>query len=181
MILDATAANRFIWCKKDSESVIWIDIEKNLEVKPTIYADNSQSPFLPKFFDTIIFDPPHGWGGGNPIYLYPDAETYNSKFSKPRLIPTYYGWDKFKNHWELIGYLYKAQKEFYRILKDDGMLWFKWNTIRISLHRALSLFELWHIMMEISVKSPTQSAGNNPTYWVCMMKKKVDYVQSILC
>lgn len=180
MILDATAANRTMWLSKDMEGIIYIDMEKKLEVKPMIYCDNTNTPFLPKFFDTIFYDPPFGWGEGHPLYKYPDAASVPYWVSKYGSIPRYYGWDKHKNQQELIVHLYRAQKEFHRILKDDGVLWLKWNVIKISIHRVLSIFELWFVMLELPVKAPTQTAGKSQTYWVCLMKKKRDYVQSTL-
>lgn len=180
MILDATAANRTMWRHKNSEHIIYIDMEKKLEVKPTIYADNSNTPFLPKFFDSVFFDPPHGWGEGHPFYKYPDARSFKEKWQGYGDIPRYYGWDKLKNQHELIVYLWRAQREFHRILKDDGVLWLKWNTQLISIHRVLSIFEDWIIMLELPVKAPTQTAGKSQTYWVCLMKKKRDYIQNTL-
>lgn len=180
MILDATAGNRTMWHYKDSEYIIYIDLERKLEVKPTIYADNSSTPFFDKVFDTIFYDPPHGWGEGHPFYKYPDSKSFKEKWQGYGEIPRYYGWDKYKNQQELIVHLYRAQKEFHRIMKDGGVLWLKWNTTLISIHRVLSLFDLWFIMLELPIKAPTQTAGKSQTYWVCMMKKKKDYVQSTL-
>jgi len=59
VILDATAGNRKMWRKKDYLDIIYLDIEKGLEVKPTIIADNTQTPFKDKTFHTIFYDPPH--------------------------------------------------------------------------------------------------------------------------
>jgi hypothetical protein len=77
-------------------------------------------------------------------------------------------------------HLYRAQKEFHRILKDDGMLWLKWNTLLISINRVLALFDLWFVMLKLPVKSPTQTAGKSQTYWVCLMKEKREVVQTAL-
>jgi len=63
MILDATAGNRTMWKVKDAEGIIYIDMERRLMNKPTIFADNNTTPFLDKAFDTIFYDPPHKWGG----------------------------------------------------------------------------------------------------------------------
>jgi len=180
MILDATAGNRTMWRYKDSEYIIYIDMEKKLEVKPTIFAVNINTPFLDKLFDTIFYDPPYGWGEGIPLYKYPDAASVPYWVSKYMNAPRYYGWDKFNNQQELIVHLYRAQKEFHRILKDDGVLWLKWNIVKIPIHRVLAIFDLWFIMLELPVKAPTQTAGKGQTYWICLMKQKRDYVQSTL-
>jgi len=180
MILDATAANRTMWGKKNMEGIIYIDIEHKLEVKPTIYADNTSTPFLPKFFDSIFYDPPHGWGEGHPFYKYPDAKSFKEKWKGYGDIPRYYGWDKYKSQQELLTHLYRAQREFHRILKDDGILWLKWNTMLISINRILSIFDLWFVMLDLRIRAPTQTAGSSQTYWVAMMKEKREYVQATL-
>lgn len=180
MILDATAANRTMWGKKNVEGIIYIDLERKLTVKPTIYADNSSTPFFDKVFDSIFYDPPHGWGEGHPFYKYPDAKSFKEKWKGYGDIPRYYGWDKYKSQQELLVHLYKAQREFHRILKDDGMLWLKWNTTLISIHRILAIFDLWFVMLDLRIRAPTQTAGNSATYWVAMMKEKREYVQASL-
>jgi len=48
-----------MWTHKNSKNIIYIDIEKQLWNKPTIYADCTQTPFKDKTFDAIFFDPPH--------------------------------------------------------------------------------------------------------------------------
>jgi hypothetical protein len=180
MILDATAGNRTMWLSKNQDSIIYIDLERKLEVKPTIYADHSSTPFFDKVFDSIFFDPPHGWGVGHPFYKYPDAKSFKEKWQGYGDIPRYYGWDKNKNQQELIVHLWRAQKEFARILKDDGLLWLKWNTQLISIRRVLAVFDYWKSMLELPVKAPTQTAGKSQTYWVCLTKEKRDYVQTTL-
>jgi len=172
MILDATAGNRTMYETKDVNKIIYIDIEKQLWRKPTIYADCTRTPFKPKTFHTIFFDPPHDWG----------AEPFDfeqGKFTKrrqwARTYPfqfTYYGWDKYKNRTQLIKFIYNAQKEFLRILKDDGLLWLKWNEVRIPLNNILAIFKNWQILMILRVNDPTHTASEHQTYWVCMCKKE---------
>jgi hypothetical protein len=180
VILDATAGNRTMWKHKNSQNIIYIDMEKKLEVKPTIFADNTNTPFLSGIFDTIFYDPPHGWGQGHPFYKYPDAESFKKKWQGYGEIPRYYGWDKYKNQHELLVHLWRAQREFFRILKDDGLLWLKWNIQEISIHRVLSIFADWNVMLELPVKAHSQTAGKSQTYWVCLCKKKKEIVQTTL-
>jgi hypothetical protein len=180
MILDATAGNRTIWQNKDNESIIYIDMEKQLQRKPTIFADNTTTPFFDKFFSTIFYDPPHDFGG--PPFdhkLKLSAETAEFIKHHPFCI-TYYGWDKYKNQMELIVHMYQAQKEFHRILADDGLLWFKWCEIKITLQRALVLFEDWQILMVINLADPTKTWGKKKSFWVCLAKEKRDYLQTTL-
>jgi len=172
MILDATAGNRTMWQHKNSANIIYIDIQKKLAVKPTIFADNMQTPFKDKIFDTIFYDPPHDYGskqGYQPEY-WSEKKQYAQKH-----VPfafTYYGWDKYKTWQSLLRHIYFAQKELARILKDNGLLFFKWCEITKNIDRVLSLFDNWTVLMRIYVTSPTHTAGIKQTYWIVMQKKE---------
>ena len=180
MILDATAGNRTMWQHKNSENIIYLDMERQLERKPTIFADNTKTPFKPKIFDTIFYDPPHTWGVYNHWHSYPKrTEEYLKKFND-KAIPRYYGWDKYATKSELLRHVYEAGKEFYRILKDDGLLWLKWNEMKISIHTILGLLPDWNELLRIYVKAPSQTAGKHQTYWICLEKKKKKYEQLTL-
>ena len=180
MILDATAGNRTMWQTAYDNDTIYLDIEKRLAVKPDIFADNTNTPFLPLTFDTIFYDPPHMYGDKSSYYVHPDTKSFKEKWQGYGEIPRYYGGDRYKNQTELISHIYKAQREFYRILKDDGLLWLKWNETCITLNRVLRLFEHWSIMLTLHIKSPTQTAGTKKTYWICLKKEKVEIVQTAL-
>lgn len=180
MILDATAANRTIWLKKDNEYTIYIDMEKQLKYKPTIFADNTNTPFLDKSFDTIFYDPPHDYGAP-PFNHTLESNRENAEFIKKHpFCLTYYGWDKYKNQQELLIHIYKAQKEFHRILKNDGLLWFKWCEVKMTLNRILKLFEDWNILMIINLSDPTKTWGKQKSYWVCLSKEKREFMQLTL-
>jgi len=180
MILDATAGNRTIWQNKDNENIVYIDMEKQLQRKPTIFADNTNTPFLPKTFSTIFYDPPHDFGAkpfDHTLKHTPETAEY---ISHHPFCTTYYGWDKYKNQMALIVHMYKALQEFYRILTDDGLVWFKWCEVKISLHRVLALFKDWYILMIINLADPTKTWGKKPAYWICMSKIKREFVQKTL-
>jgi len=181
LILDATAGNRTMWQHKNTENIIYIDIEKRLHIKPTIFADNTKTPFLASSFDTIIYDPPHRWGGEvtyAPIYPG-EIKRLKQKFKGQPF--TYYGWDKYQTRLDFIRHLYYAQHEFKRILKDDGLLWMKWNEMYMKLRRVLSIFDNWTILMEILVSPKTHTYGKEDTYWVVMQKKVMVMKQAHLC
>ena len=180
MILDATSSNRTMWKTKDIEGIIYIDMEKKLEVKPTLFADNTNTPFLDKSFDTIFYDPPHSYATYTGIYSFPDKASFQAKWQGYGDIPRYYGWDKYKSQQALLVHIYRAQKEFHRILKDDGMLWVKWNEMDITVRRILALFEEWYELLHLYIKSPTQTFGKSQTYWLCLMKERREYLQTTL-
>lgn len=180
MILDATAGNRTIWQHKNSKNIIYIDSQRKLTTKPTIFADNTYTPFLDNIFSTIFYDPPHDWGskeGYHPEY-YIEIKRWAAKH-KPFAF-TYYGWDVYQSYQELLHHIFKAQKEFYRILKPDGLLWFKWCEIRKPLNKVITLFVDWTELLRIYVKSPTQTAGTGQTFWVCLEKKQRNDIQLTL-
>jgi len=170
-ILDATAGNRTMWQTKNSENIIYIDIQKQLWVKPTIYASNEQTPFRDKQFHTIFYDPPHDYGDKPFDFNMGKVAVHKQWLRKKPFGHTYYGWDIYKTKRELIAHIWRAQKEFQRILRDDGLLWVKWCEIRLSLKRLLNIFADWRLLMKIHVKSPTQTWGNKQTYWLLFEKK----------
>ena len=180
MILDATAGNRAMWQKKQAEPIIYIDIEKRLQRKPTIFADNTNTPFLSKSFSTIFYDPPHSWRSYTSRHSYPSKALLRSKYPSKKSTPQYYGWDKYDSRQAIIKHIHLAQVEFQRILKDDGLLWFKWSEVELTLRRVLVLFDDWIKLMILYISDPTQTAGNVQTYWVCLCKKNIGGEQTRL-
>lgn len=180
MILDATAGNRLLWLVKKSDNIVYLDRQTRLQVKPTIFADNTQTPFMPKCFDTIIFDPPHDIGGGDGFFSHPNAEEYNKIYSHKRDTPTYYGAEIFNSKTQLIKYIYHAQEEFKRILKDDGLLIVKWCDIQLTLNRFIIIFLDWTLLMQIRADQPTHTFKQNKTYWLYMEKRKANNKQVTL-
>lgn len=180
MILDASAGNRTMWAHKNSENIIYIDIERRLERKPTIFCSNEQTPFLSESFDTIFYDPPHSYGSKGHYHTYPcRSKEYLEKWHD-QAIPRYYGWDRYKTRSQLITQLYFAEQEFYRILKPDGLLWLKWNEIKIRLYKILTIFNDWNILMKLFITSPFHTASEHKTYWLCMEKKNRSTKQTSL-
>ena len=172
MILDATAGNRTMWRHKSVPGIIYIDIERYLRCKPTIFADNTCTPFHDNNFNTIFYDPPHAWYGAEHRRRKRGDTTHTNTYDMRNPRKTYYGWDKYQSKGGLMGHIYKAQIEFSRILKGGGLLWLKWNEFRIPLKQVLKLFTNWTVLMILYIKSPTQTAGKHQTFWVCMQKKE---------
>ena len=167
-ILDATAANRCIWETKESRWIVYMDVEPELEVKPDVICDNRHTPYPDGYFHHIVFDPPHGWKDkiGENIYSCrnkADQQTFKNKYGDVKYgfvtskIPTYYGMDKYKSKTALLGYINKALQEFYRILAIDGVL-----------------------MMKLKIGDASQTWGSTQTWWVLLMKKGKDHIQTEL-
>jgi len=174
MILDATAGNRSIYTFKHSQNIIYLDRQKELKIKPTIFADDMFLPFKDSVFDMIIFDPPHQWTTKGttsiPVYSIPQGKKHAMLLGVKG--HTYYGIEQYSSKTELIKYIYNAQKEFKRVLKDDGVLLFKWCEVEIKVNRILGVFQDWRELMRLPIKSPFQVAGVQQTYWVMMEKKR---------
>jgi len=175
MILDATAGNRKIWINKNDENIIHIDIERGLEVKPTIFADNTQTPFQNDTFDTIFYDPPFAWNFKSMFFGFPNRTEQYKKYTTlgyRNCSTSYYGVERYKSKTALISHVFKAQKEFCRILKNDGLLWVKWNELRLKLDRVLPLFnDGWNELMRLEIKDRSQTLSETQTYWVVFTKK----------
>lgn len=171
MILDATAANRQMWKKKDSENIVYLDSQLRLQVPPTLFANNERTPFKDCTFDTIFYDPPHRWNWTGSYYSFPNAEEAKEIWGDKKGVITYYGWDVYKTRGDLIKHIIKAQSEFHRILTDDGLLWLKWNELEIKLLNVLGIFQQWNELMRLYVESPLQRKKDVQTYWILFEKK----------
>jgi len=180
MILDATAGNRTMWQWKDCPDILHIDMDNELEVKPDMLADNTQLPFLPQTFNTIFYDPPHTWGGHTHYFSFRNRAERAKVFPHCTGVPTYYGWDKYKTKDALINHLNRAAKEFRRVLKDDGLLWIKWNEMSMPLRTILVIFREWVELMRLYVHDPSHTAGQAQTYWILLTKEKGEGIQTTL-
>lgn len=180
MILDATAGNRTMWLTKDVEGIIYIDMEKKLTVKPTIFCSNINTPFPNGTFTSIFYDPPHFYNDTGSFYSIPDKETYLKKWQGYGEIPRYYGGDKYKTQMALLHHIFDAQKEFQRILTTNGLLWLKWNETYITIHTVMHLFEHWHELLRIPVRLNNPNRTTKQTYWICMCKKEQKLIQTEL-
>ena len=168
-ILDATASYRSIWRKKEPDRVLWIDIEPEIELKPDILMDCTNTDFEDGRFHTIFFDPPHSYNftKNTGIHQTPSRKLQKEKWGNTG---SYYGFERYKSKTELLRFIDKAQLEFLRILSDDGILWFKWGELRESVDNVLHIFDKWDIMMKMEVAYRGKVVGAR-TYWFALMKK----------
>jgi len=166
-ILDATASYRSMWKTKESDRVLWIDIEPEIELKPDLVMDCTKTDFDEGRFHTIFFDPPHNYGHtkNTGVHQTPRRSVQREKWGNTG---AYYGFDKYKTKAELLGFIDNAQQEFLRILSNDGILWFKWAELRATLSDILPIFRGWEVMTKHEVAYRGQVKTR--TWWVAFMK-----------
>jgi len=169
--LDATSANRTMWKTKEHPQIIYIDIEEELEFKPTKIMDCTRTDFKDKSIPVIWFDPPQIVGGkkNGGIYAIPSKKVFDEKYPKyKQKHPRYYGSDKFKNKEELMNFLNKSALEFHRILQDDGILMVKWAEVVATTNDIIPLFSNFIEMMRIPIKSVHKTTRGS--FWIVFMK-----------
>jgi hypothetical protein len=172
-ILDATAGNRTLWTCKDDPRILFIDVEPDLDRKPDLLLDCTNTGFPDARFHTIVFDPPHqtGRAKNEGVFCTPNRREYDAKWPQYKRPgpPRYYGSDKYKNKAELMVFLHKAGKEFSRILSDDGILLLKWGENLAEVGAVLPLFDDFKEVMRTSRVIGRSAKGG---VWVLLMKKK---------
>jgi len=184
-ILDATAANRAFWRTKESNHILWIDIEPELEIKPDLVLDCTNTGFPDESIMMIIFDPPHWWGDtpGENFFSCRNKEEkrqFEEKYGLGRHGATYYGTDKYQTKHALLGFLHKAQLEFQRILYPDGILWLNWSEVKLELNRIMPFFRDWDEMLRLPIGSKLQTLSTYQNWWVMLMKKDRPDPQTML-
>lgn len=115
-ILDPCCGSKMFYYEKDCPIVTFGDIReldthlcdgRSLCIKPDIFLDVTNLEFPSGEFDVVIFDPPHLINTGDNSWL---------KLKYGRLDKKEY------KQW-----LQKGFAECFRVLKQDGVLIFKWN------------------------------------------------------
>lgn len=151
-ILDAACGGRMFWFDKFNPNVLFSDIReeehilcdgRRHEVKPDVIADFRSLPFENEKFKLVVFDPPH-----------------LNKLGKSSWMAKKYG--VLGMNWE--NDIREGFKECFRVLKEDGILIFKWNETQIKVKKVIQLAE-----QEPLFGHKTQRSGK--TIWLCFMKK----------
>jgi hypothetical protein len=185
MILDAGCGNRCMWQTKDNPDIIFIDVEKQLEHKPNLFASNTNLPFKTETFDTLFFDPPFKWNcDDHPFWSFPNTTLQKAMYpnmNDNRKAPVYYGIERYPNRSALVAYIYKAEKEIYRVLKNDGILWVRWcEMVNMTHNQVLAIFQNWHLCLTHEINSSKQTSSEIGSWWFMLMKKPLNYNQEVL-
>jgi len=160
-ILDACCGGKMMWFNKNHPNVIYIDNRKeekghiqkgynpNHEVNPDIVMDFRDLKFPDNSFKLVVFDPPH-------LTTLTETSIMKKKFGVLNA-----------ETWQ--GDLKKAFKECWRVLDNYGTLIIKWNDIKITYKKLLSLFNEDLLFMNITAGQKALKQKNR-SYWFCFMK-----------
>lgn len=150
-ILDACCGGRHWWFDKDNKNTIYMDIrsepkgtiklQTNWSVEPDVIASYCEMPFEDQSFNLIAWDIPHK--------LKNDSGIISKKYG-------YLG-DNWKQNTS------KGFEECFRVLKDKGVLIFKFNDLDVSFKEVLSLFPIRPLF-----GTPTKKGVNNTAFFVFM-------------
>lgn len=152
-ILDPCSGSRMMWFDKFNQLTLFGDNRefsgtlcdgRHLEIKPDLPMDFTKIPFDDGQFALVAFDPPHLIRAGKTSWI---AKKYG----------------KLTSSWKQD--LKKGFSECFRVLKDDGVLIFKWNETQIPLSEILSIVDYKPLFGHRSGKKMN-------THWVTFMKNQ---------
>ena len=167
-ILDITCGMRGIWFDKHHPAAIYCDRRKehfvsehgtvksvrNIDVNPDVLCDFTNLPFDDGKFDLVVFDPPHLIGNDNSwikkMYSY-----YPTKEDALRDIK-------------------KGFDEGMRVLRDGGVLIFKWAETRIPTRDIINAIGTEPLFGH-------RSGKKSNTHWMCFMKIPKDETYDTSC
>lgn len=137
-ILDACCGSRMFWYDRQESHTTYMDIRREVlrykdrqleriaEINPDVIGDFRNMPFPDATFDLVIFDPPHLIKAGKKSWL---AKKYGTL--------------------DLMSWqndLYKGFWECQRVLKDNGILLFKWNEEQIPFRDVMKAIQCQPIL-----------------------------------
>mgnify|MGYP005670013421 FL=1 len=154
-ILDACCGGRHWWIDKNNKNTIYMDIrsepkgtislQTNWSVQPDIISSYTDMPFENESFNLVAWDIPHK--------IKKDKGIITKKYG-------YLGNDWKKNTRD-------GFNECFRVLKDKGVLIFKFNDLDIQFKEILSLFPVKPLF-----GTPTKKGVNNTAFFVFMKVKE---------
>lgn len=149
-ILDVCCGSKMFWFDKDNKNTIFMDNReledilcdgRKLKIKPDIVADFREIPFENNSFNLVVFDPPHLLKIGENSYM---AKKYG----------------KLTDNWRQD--IKQGFNECMRVLKQNGILVFKWNEQQIKLREIL----------EIINYKPLFGNRRDKTHWLVFFKEE---------
>jgi len=154
-ILDVCCGGRMFWFDKNQPDTLFVDIrgpeefttglgihKRNRSIRPDEIMDFRDLKLPDNRFSLVVFDPPHLSRLGDKSFT---AKTYG------KLNPLTWKDD-----------LTKGFAECFRVLKDDGVLIFKWCEFEIPLSEILKLTPHKPLFGH-------KSGKQQKTHWLCFM------------
>lgn len=151
-ILDMCCGSRMFWFDKSDPRAVFSDIRqeqhtlcdgRSLVISPDIIADFRALPFSDDSFSVVVFDPPHleragpnGWQGKK--YGRLNRDTWRDD-------------------------LRAGFTEGFRVLRQMGVLIFKWNETQIPVSQVLALTDEKPVIWQ-------RTGKNDKTHWVIFVK-----------
>lgn len=165
-VLDPCCGGRMFYFDKNDSRVLFCDIRnietelcdgRIFEVRPEMIVNFAEMPFAEETFNLVVFDPPH---------LLRNSGTNRSKFGTMygTLHPTGYQQIKYGclyGDWKEM--LKKGFSECFRVLRQGGVLIFKWSEIDIPVKEILKLTNQKPLFGNKSGKS-------SKTHWIVFIK-----------
>lgn len=153
-ILDPCCGSKMFWFDKDNGMTLFGDIRteshilcdgRGLNINPDINLDFTNMPFEDNKFSLVVFDPPHLEVAGPKSWM---AKKYG----------------KLGKDWRedlRLGF-----SECFRVLKEEGILIFKWNEVQIKTSEILKLTDKKPLFGHISGK-------RSDTHWITFMSVNI--------
>ena len=152
-VLDPACGGRMFWFDKSDSRVLFGDVRdeswelcdgRRFEVRPDMLRDSRDLPVPDETFRIVVLDPPHLRDAGEASYMAQkygclDRETWQND------IKTMFG-------------------ECFRVLKEHGVLIFKWNETQIPVSQILKCTTCKPLFGN---KQPNRTG----THWIVFMKE----------
>ena len=150
-ILDACCGGKSFWFNKEHPNALYLDRRKenhklnyelnkqNIVINPDVIGDFTNLPFDDETFNLVVFDPPH------------------AKFNDNSIMYKKYG--TLDDDWEV--QIQKGFSECFRVLKQKGVLIFKW---------AESRYKTKDIIKLIGVQPLFGNKRSKNSIWLVFMK-----------
>jgi len=151
-ILDVACGSKMFWFDRNNPDVLFCDIRneehilcdgRKLKINPDLVMDFRKLEFKDNNFKLIVFDPPHLKNVGQ-----------NSWMAKK------YG--RLEKSWRED--LKKGFNECWRVLKNDGVLIFKWSEKDIKVKELIEIFGRRPIFGHTT-------NNKSQTIWMCFIKR----------
>ena len=151
-VIDVACGSKMFWFDKHNPDVEFCDKRvvpyheyyphRCIEISPDTVCDFTALPFENETYYLVVFDPPHLTHAGDSSWM---ALKYGC----------------LKEGWKEM--LHQGFSECFRVLKQNGVLVFKWSEAQIPLRDILPLCPYPPLF-------GNRSGKNNNTHWLCFIK-----------